>query len=38
MGAADDIKKGLTKNLANFTSSARPKKSRVALCAGGGRG
>ena len=38
MGAADDIKKGLTKNLANFTKQRKAERSTPALVAGGDRG
>ena len=37
MGAADDIKKGLTKNLATSPSSGKPKRSTVSAGAGGCR-
>ena len=38
MGAADDIKKGLTKNLANFTKQRKAEEKQSSACAGGRRG
>ena len=38
MGAADDIKKGLTKNLANFTKQRKAEENTSAPAAGAHRG